>query len=306
MEKFYIGVDLGGTTTKYGIFSHTGELVDKWETVTRVGAEGADILPDVAASIEEKRAQNNGNIMGIGIGIPGPVIEDGTVLKCPNIHWPVFNVKETLFDLTGVANIRVGNDANVAALGEMWKGGGRGYDSIVMVTLGTGVGGGVIQGGKILTGTRGAGGEIGHIKVDPFETEQCGCGGRGCLEQYSSATGIVRMAKKEMKSDSALAQIENMTAKDIFDQAKAGDHYACYLVDKFCRYLGLALANVAHVVDPEAFVIGGGVSKAGDIIINRLQKYYNDNVLFALQDKQFHLAQLGNDAGIYGAVRMIL
>lgn len=306
MEKYYIGADVGGTTVKMGMFSHTGELLEKWEIATRVGKEGEHILPDIAESIEKKRAEKDGNIMGIGMGIPGPVTEDGTVLKCANIHWPVFNVKSELFNLTGVGSIKIGNDANVAALGEMWKGGGRGFDSIVMVTLGTGVGGGVILGGKILTGTKGAGGEIGHMKVERNEKDVCGCGGHGCLEQYASATGIVRMAKKELKSDSALAMLDEITAKDVFDCAKAGDEYALYIVDKFSEYLGTALANIAHVVDPEAFVIGGGVSRAGDIIIKNVEKYYNDNVLFALRDKEFHLAELGNDAGIYGAVRMVL
>ncbi len=306
MEKYYIGADIGGTTVKLGMFSHTGELLEKWEIPTRTENEGENILMDVAASIEQKRAEKNGNIMGIGVGVPGPITDDGTVLKCPNIHWPVFNVREKLVDLTGVGNIKIGNDANVAALGEMWKGGGRGYDSIVMVTLGTGVGGGIILGGKILTGTKGAGGEIGHIKVELEETDTCGCGGKGCLEQYSSATGIVRLAKKEMTEESTLAGIENLTAKDIFDSAKEGDAYAVSVVNKFARYLGVALANIAHVVDPEAFVIGGGVSRAGDIIINKVEEYYNDNVLYALRDKKFHLAELGNDAGIYGAVRMVL
>lgn len=306
MEKFYIGADIGGTTVKMGMFSHTGELMEKWEIRTRVGEDGKDILPDVAASIEEKRAEKDGNIMGIGVGVPGPITEDGTVLKCPNIHWPVFNVRDELATLTGVGNVKIGNDANVAALGEMWKGGGRGFDSIVMVTLGTGVGGGVILGGKILTGAKGAGGEIGHMKVELNETDVCGCGGRGCLEQYSSATGIVRMAKKEMRADSSLAKREKLSARAIFDAAKAGDDYAVYIVDKFAHYLGVALANVASVVDPEAFVIGGGVSRAGEIIINSIEKYYNDSVLFALRDKEFRLAQLGNDAGIYGAVRMVL
>lgn len=306
MEKFYIGADIGGTTVKIGMFSHTGELMEKWEIATRVEDEGKNILPDVAASIEEKRAEKDGNIMGIGVGVPGPITDDGTVLKCPNIHWPVFNVRDTLASLTGVGNVKIGNDANVAALGEMWKGGGRGFDSIVMVTLGTGVGGGVILGGKILTGSKGAGGEIGHMKVELNESDVCGCGGRGCLEQYSSATGIVRMAKKEMREDSRLAGRKNLSAKAVFDAAKEGDEYACYIVDKFAKYLGVALANVAHVVDPEAFVIGGGVSRAGDIIIKNIEKYYNDNVLYALRDKEFRLAQLGNDAGIYGAVRMVL
>lgn len=306
MEKYYIGADVGGTTVKLGMFSRTGELVEKWEIPTRVENEGENILPDVAASIEEKRAEKDGNIMGIGIGIPGPVTDDGIVLKCPNIHWPVFNVRDKVIDLTGVGSVKIGNDANVAALGEMWRGGGRGYDNIVMVTLGTGVGGGVILGGKILTGSMGAGGEIGHMKVNMEETETCGCGGRGCLEQYSSATGIVRMAKKELKRDSCLAVLDEITAKDVFDGAKAGDSYCLYIVDRFAKYLGVALANASSVVDPEAFVIGGGVSKAGDIIIKNIEKYYNDNVLYALRDKKFHLAELGNDAGIYGAVRMVL
>ena len=308
MEKFYIGVDVGGTSIKMGMFSHTGELLEKWEIPTQVDEdEDTDrILPDIAESIEEKRAEKNGNIVGIGLGIPGPVTNDGVVLKCANIHWPVFNVKEKLFDLTGVANIRVGNDANVAALGEMWKGGGRGYDSIVMVTLGTGVGGGVILGGKILTGTKGAAGEIGHLTVEYGEEETCNCGKKGCLEQYASATGIVRMAKKQMSPQSSLAKLEEVTAKDIFDAAKAGDEYALHVVDEFARYLGVALANVAQILDPEAFVIGGGVARAGSIITEKVDKYYDENVMFALRDKQFHLAELGNDAGIYGAVRMVL
>lgn len=308
MEKFYIGVDVGGTSIKMGMFSHTGELLEKWEIPTQVDEdEDTDrILPDIAESIEEKRAEKNGNIVGIGLGIPGPVTNDGVVLKCANIHWPVFNVKEKLFDLTGVANIRVGNDANVAALGEMWKGGGRGYDSIVMVTLGTGVGGGVILGGKILTGTKGAAGEIGHLTVEYGEEETCNCGKKGCLEQYASATGIVRMAKKQMSPKSSLAKLEEVTAKDIFDAAKAGDEYALHVVDEFARYLGVALANVAQILDPEAFVIGGGVARAGSIITEKVDKYYDENVMFALRDKQFHLAELGNDAGIYGAVRMVL
>lgn len=308
MEKFYVGVDVGGTSIKMGMFSHTGELLEKWEIPTRVDEdEQTDrILPDIAVSIEEKRAEKNGNIVGIGLGIPGPVTDDGTVLKCANIHWPVFNVKEKLFDLTGVANIRVGNDANVAALGEMWKGGGRGFDSIVMVTLGTGVGGGVILGGKILTGTKGAAGEIGHMTVEYDEEEICNCGTKGCLEQYASATGIVRLAKKQMVETSTLAKIDNLTAKDVFDEAKAGDAYALQIVDRFARYLGVALGNVAQIIDPEAFVIGGGVARAGSIITESIEKYYNDSVMFALRGKQFNLAELGNDAGIYGAVRMVL
>lgn len=305
MAHYYIGVDVGGTTVKMGIFSDTGELLDKWEITTRLEEQGTRILPDIVDSIEEKRETFPGNIKGIGLGIPGPVTDDGTVLKCANLGWDVFSVSNKLAGLTGVGNVKVGNDANVAALGEMWKGGGRGYDSIVMITLGTGVGGGIIQQGKILTGCKGAGGEIGHTKVNPAETQVCGCGNRGCLEQYASATGIVNMAKKNLPADSCLTGAE-ITAKAVFDGAKAGDAYCLQVVEEFGRYLGLALSNVAHVVDPEAFVLGGGVSAAGQILLDVVEKYYNDYSMFALKNKTFHLAELGNDAGIYGAVRMVL
>ncbi len=306
MATYYVGVDVGGTTVKLGLFSDTGQLLEKWEIPTRTEEEGKYILTDIVDSIEEKRAERGGNIKGIGMGIPGPMTDDGVVLKCANFGWGVFSVKNTLADLTGVGNVKVGNDANVAALGEMWKGSGRGHDSIVMVTLGTGVGGGIIQKGKVLTGSTGAGGEIGHIKVEFNNPVTCGCGNKGCLEQYASATGIVRMAKESLREDSVLAACENITAKDVFDGAKAGDVYCREIVERFGRYLGIALSNVAHVVDPEAFVIGGGVSAAGPIITDVVEKYYNENAMYALKDKEFHLAELGNDAGIYGAVRMVL
>ncbi|WP_026834577.1 ROK family glucokinase [Eubacterium xylanophilum] len=306
MDKYYIGVDIGGTSIKMGLFSHIGELLEKWEIPTNKEDEGSHILTDIAASIEDKRVEKDGNIIGIGIGVPGPVTDDGTVLKCVNINWPVFNVKKKLSDITGIGNIGVGNDASIAALGEVWKGGGRGFDSIVLVTLGTGVGGGIIIGGKMLTGVRGGAGEIGHITVNPHETATCGCGRKGCLEQYSSATGIVRMAKEGMREDSCLSKLDEITAKDVLDGVKAGDRYCDEVFDKFASYLGGALATIAQVVDPEAFVIGGGVSKAGDMLLERIEKYYRESVMPALSDKEFALAQLGNDAGIYGAVRMVL
>lgn len=306
MATYYVGVDVGGTTIKLGLFSDAGELLEKWDIPTSTENDGEGILPDIVDSIEAKRAERGGNIKGIGVGIPGPITDDGVVLKCANFGWGVFNVRNALAGLTGVGNVRVANDANVAALGEMWKGGGRGYDSIVMVTLGTGCGGGIIYNGRVLTGTKGAGGEIGHIKVEKNETETCGCGNRGCLEQYVSAPGIVRMAKRGLREDSCLNGMEEFTAKDVFDGAKAGDAYCLEIVDRFGRYLGTALSNIAHVVDPEAFVIGGGVSAAGGIILDVVEKYYAENAMYALKDTKFCLAELGNDAGIYGAVRMVL
>ena len=215
---------------------------------------------------------------------------------------------DTVRELTGIENVKVGNDANVAALGEMWQGGGKGYNNLVMVTLGTGVGGGVILGGKILTGSNGAGGEIGHIRVNYEEKDVCGCGKTGCLEQYASATGVVRLAKKalEKKEKKTTLVADDLSAKAVFDAAKAGDELAIDIVEEFGFYLGMALAHISQVIDPEVFVIGGGVARAGQIIIDEVSKNYEENVMFALKNKAFKMAELGNDAGIYGSARMVL
>lgn len=306
--KYCFGIDIGGTTVKMGLFQEDGELLDKWEIKTRTENQGEAILPDIAQAVKAKMAEKKlvkEQIIGLGMGLPAPVTEDGIVQNTANLGWGYKEVTRELEELLDGMKVIPGNDANVAALGEMWKGGGRGYDSIVMVTLGTGVGGGVILQGKILTGCKGAGGEIGHMKVNMDETRVCGCGNKGCLEQYASATGIVNMAKENVPEGSYLAD-KKVTAKAVFDGAKEGDAYCMKVVEKFGRYLGVALSNVAHVVDPEAFVIGGGVSAAGQILLDVVEKYYNENSMFALKNKSFHLAELGNDAGIYGAVRMVL
>lgn len=313
MEKYIYGVDLGGTTVKMGLFDSEGKVLEKWEIVTRKENSGELILPDIAASINEKNKEKGitvEDVLGIGIGVPGPITEDGRVLKCANLGWGVFSVADKLRELTGVEMVRVGNDANVAALGEQWRGGGRGFKSIVMVTLGTGVGGGVILDGKILTGSNGAAGEIGHITVNSAETRlTCGCGKKGCLETYSSATGLMRMAAEKLKESdrpSTLRQCEQVSGREIFREYEAGDAIATEAVEEFARYLGLGLSHVAAVVDPEAFVIGGGISKNGPAVTDVIKKEYEKNVMFALQNKEFRLAELGNDAGIYGAVRMVL
>lgn len=308
--KYIFGIDIGGTTVKCGLFQENGELTDKWEVPTDRTNNGANILPDVAASIlqkaDEKRIAKE-DILGIGMGVPGPVLSDGTVLRCANLGWDIVNAKSIMEGLTGV-RVCVGNDANVAALGEAKNGGGRGFNSILMVTLGTGVGGGLIIDGKIICGSNGAAAEIGHIIVNGEESDTCGCGGHGHLEQYASATGIVRMAKKRLAVEniaSSLRSFEKLTAKDIFDEAKKGDQLATQLVDKLGSYLALALTHVAATADPEAFVIGGGVSRAGAILLDAIERHYNDNIMKALQGKKFLLAELGNDAGIYGAAGMV-
>mgnify|MGYP003286378947 FL=1 len=311
MEKRCFGVDIGGTTVKMGLFTVDGKVTDKWEIPTRKEENGKYILEDIAKSVKERMQRDTltlEDIAGLGIGVPGPVKEDGTVLKCANLGWGVFNVADTIRELTGIENVKVGNDANVAALGEMWQGGGKGYNNLVMVTLGTGVGGGVILGGKILTGSNGAGGEIGHIRVNYEEKDVCGCGKTGCLEQYASATGVVRLAKKalEKKEKKTTLVADDLSAKAVFDAAKAGDELAIDIVEEFGFYLGMALAHISQVIDPEVFVIGGGVARAGQIIIDEVSKNYEENVMFALKNKAFKMAELGNDAGIYGSARMVL
>ena len=311
MDKKVFGVDIGGTTIKMGMFSSDGELVDKWEIPTRTEDNGSNILPDIAASITRKREElsvSKDEVAGIGISVPGPVDDNGIVHKCVNLGWGVFDINEEMKKYTGVP-VFAGNDANAAALGEVWKGGGKGYKNAVVVTLGTGVGGGIIVNGKILSGSSGAGGEIGHILVNHNETEKCGCGNKGCLEQYASATGIAKIAKKKLKEDdrpSVMRNARSINGKVVFDAVKAGDELAIEVAEEFGRVLGIGLSIVADVVNPEIFVIGGGVSRAGQIVIDYIEKNYNEYVFHASRGTKFALATLGNDAGIYGSAKMVL
>ena len=308
--KCCFGVDIGGTTVKMGLFEESGAIIDKWEITTDTSDEGKAILPNIAASIEKKLGEHEldkEDILGIGAGVPAPVTADGVVNGSANLGWNYKEVKKELEELTGL-RAEIGNDANVAALGEMWKGGGAGEKNMIMVTLGTGVGGGVIIDGKMLVGQNGAGGEIGHLCVNYEETDKCGCGNRGCLEQYASATGIVRLAKKKLGQDlrPTCLNKEDVTAKDVFDAVKEGDEIAKEIATEFGTYLGHALANLAAVTDPAVFVIGGGVSKAGEVLISYIQKPYMERAFFANQNVRFTLATLGNDAGICGAAKLVI
>lgn len=312
MKKYCFGIDVGGTTVKMGLFTTEGELLDKWEIPTRKEDGGAYILNDVAASVEAKLAEKNiakDDVAGAGIGVPGPTLDTGYVSICVNLGWKDKNPANELSELLSIP-VKAGNDANVAALGEMWKGGGEGYLDVVLLTLGTGVGGGIIINGEIAPSHRGVGGELGHITVNPDEEATCNCGNHGCLEQYASATGVVRIAKKLLaasKEESSLRTLETVTAKDVFDAAKAGDHLAVEAVETLGKYLGLVVANVALTVDPDVFVIGGGVSKAGQVLIDVITKYYHKFAKIIGDNKaKVVLAKLGNDAGIYGAARMVL
>ena len=310
MKKYGFGVDVGGTTVKIGFFETTGKLIDKWEIKTNTKNEGASILPDITKAIEDKIASENiskDDIQGIGVGVPGPVTSTGVVNRCVNLGWGVFNIEEELSKLTGL-KVKAGNDANVAALGEMWQGAAKGSRDVIMVTLGTGVGGGVIVDGNIISGANGAGGEIGHINVDKDEIEPCNCGKCGCLEQYASATGIVRMATRRLNASDEETTLrgKELSAKLIFDEAKEGDKVSEELVEKLGEILGSTLANIACVSNPEVIVIGGGVSKAGTILTDVIQKNYKKNCFHACENAKFVIAGLGNDAGMYGCMQMIL
>ena len=310
MAKTVFGVDLGGTTVKLGYFDMDGNVLDKWEIPTRKEDSGSLILPDIAKTILDKMAEKGltkEEVAGVGIGVPGPVNDEGVIFMAANLGWGIMNINEELSALTGLP-VKAGNDANVAALGEMWKGGGQGHKNLVAVTLGTGVGGGIIVNGQLLAGATGAGGEIGHIHVEDAETEVCGCGNKGCLEQYTSATGVVRLANRALKAsdrDSVLRTGE-VSAKTVFDAVKAGDALAIEIAEKFGEYLGKGLAAIAGVVNPEIFVIGGGVSKAGPVLLDYIKKYYTPYVFHGSRNALFALATLGNDAGIYGAAKLIL
>ena len=309
--KYGFGVDLGGTTVKIAYFDENGTLLSKWEIPTVTENGGSQILPDIAQAIGgylKEHAIPREDILGIGIGVPGPVNSHGVVNKCINLGWGVFNIAETLSALTGFP-VKAGNDANVAALGEFWKGGGQGCENMVFVTLGTGVGGGIVVEGNLLHGAHGSGAEIGHLVLERDEVEQCNCGKRGCVEQYCSATGIVRLAKRYLAShqeDSTLRALENVTCKDVFDAGKADDSAAKAILAQFYRYMGEFLGNVCSTIDPDVVVIGGGVSKAGQVLLDGIEPFFHQYVFHAASGAKFALASLGNDAGAYGAFKLAL
>ena len=311
MSTYAFGIDIGGTTVKVGLFESTGHLEKSWEIPTRKDLGGSLILRDIAESVAHEcrsRRLATDHISGVGFGVPGPVLDEHIVNKCVNLGWGVLDVAAEFEKITGISNIKAGNDANVAALGELWQGGGKGYKNMVMVTLGTGVGGGVILNGKIVSGAFGAAGEIGHFRVNKEETSACGCGKKGHLEQYASATGIVRKAQEllnETDRPSALREKPYLSAKDVFDAAKNGDELSLEIVDFVGEMLGTALSYISCVVDPDVFVIGG-VSKAGKILIDTISEHFIRYAFHASTGAKFELAQLGNDAGMYGAVKMVL
>ena len=309
--KYGFGVDLGGTTVKIAYFDQEGTLLSKWEIPTVTANGGEQILPDIAASIKNymtEKAIAPDSVIGIGIGVPGPVSSKGVVNKCVNLGWGVFNIEKTLSDLTGFP-VKAGNDANVAAMGEYWKGGGRGYDNLVMATLGTGVGGGIVVDGRLVYGKNGCGGEIGHLVLKKDESIPCGCGKKGCVEQYCSATGVVRTAKEYLAADSrpsCLREKDALTCKDIFDASAAGDAVAADILEVVYDNLAEFISDLCSVLDPEVVVLGGGVSKAGDVLLSGIARHFPKYMFHAIGSVKLTLAALGNDAGAYGAFKLAL
>ena len=318
MANKIIGIDLGGTSIKFGILTLEGEVQDKWAIPTNILSDGKHIVPDIIESINHRLNLYNldkSDFIGIGMGTPGTVdIEAATVRGAFNLNWAdVQEVGAPISEGVGLPFI-LDNDANVAALGERWVGAGENQPDVVFITLGTGVGGGIVADGNLIHGVVGAAGEIGHIVVEPHNGFACTCGNHGCLETVTSATGVVRLARKfaeEYEGSSQIkASIDNgdeVTSKDIFIAAEAGDAFALSVVDKFAYYLGFACANLGSTLNPAAIVIGGGVSAAGEFLRSIVETYFQKYSFSTVRDStKIKLAELGNDAGIIGAASLAL
>lgn len=291
------GVDVGGTDIKFGLLDSDGNLLRRWRISTDTRNQGAHILPQIAQWIRQQDIPLR-QLSGVGLGVPGPVGPDGTVNRCVNLGWGVTRPAEALSELLDGIPVRVANDANAAALGECWQGAGDGVDSLLLVTLGTGVGGGLVLNGNVWTGAHGSAGEIGHMTVHPDETRPCTCGKRGCLEQYVSASGITRLAQA--------AGLAVESAKEVSGLAAEGNELAQAVLEKAGRLLGLALSNAACLMDVDCILLGGGVAAAGEWLLAPVRDAFSANVFHAAADTRLGLARLGNDAGLYGAARLVL
>jgi len=312
-----MGIDLGGTTVKFAILTMNGEIQQKWSIQTNILDEGTHIVPDIVDSINHHLhlyGMKANDFIGIGMGTPGSVDrQQGTVVGAYNLNWKTSQpVKEQIEKGTGIA-FTLDNDANVAALGERWQGAGDNESDVVFITLGTGVGGGIVMEDDLLHGIAGCAGEIGHITVDPDGFE-CTCGKKGCLETIASATGIVRVARQlseEYAGPSVLKQRldngEELTSKDVFELAEEEDQFALMVVDHICFYLGLACGNIGNLLNPSTLILGGGVSAAGEFLRSKVANYFKQFTFPQVTEStKIKLAQLGNDAGIIGAASLAL
>lgn len=313
MRQIVIGVDVGGTTVKFGCFTTDADMIAKWSIPTRQVDDPTVLLSDISNSITEHltvAGDSAEQLLGVGFTVPGPVTADGYVERCVNLKgWNDFYPAERLSEMLGGVNTKIINDANAAALGEVWKGSGKAYKDAFFITLGTGVGGAAICDGKILVGHHGLVAEIGHIQVREDEQDKCSCGGKGHLDQIASASGIVKEAKRALAAEdihSALRSIPNFTSKDVFDCAHSGDEIAQKAVDTATKYLGKAIATACMLLDPEVIIIGGGVSAAGQYLVDKVDHYYREYETLSEHRAAILIAALGGDAGIYGAAKYLL
>ncbi|HFR3650917.1 TPA: ROK family glucokinase [Streptococcus suis] len=318
MSKKIIGIDLGGTSVKLAILTTEGEIQEKWSIKTNILDDGSHIVPDIIESIQhrfETHGLTKDDFLGIGMGSPGVVdSEAGTVIGAYNLNWKTLQLVKDQFESALGLPFFIDNDANVAALGEQWVGAGNNNPNVVFMTLGTGVGGGVIAAGNLIRGVKGAGGELGHITVDFDKPFACTCGKKGCLETVASATGIVNLSRRyadQYAGDAKLKQMiddgQDVTAKDVFDLAKEGDDLALIVYRHFSEYLGVACANIAAVLNPAYIVLGGGVSAAGEFLLDGVRKVFAENSFPQIKEStQIVLATRGNDAGVLGAASLVL
>ncbi|GCF92719.1 glucokinase [Enterococcus florum] len=301
MIKQMIGIDIGGTAIKLALIDVYGEIHKKWQIPTNISDNGRKIPTDIISSIQHTildQKHQESEIIGVGIGVPGPISPDGqTVVRAVNLGWEDMPLKSAIEKELDIPVVLL-NDANAAALGEMWKGAARGKASLVFITLGTGVGGGIIIDGKVINGVHSSGGEIGHIPVYSEEKRVCGCGNINCLETFASANGFVKTMKMLLPDKTT-----KFTAVDIFDWAKADDSKAKEALAITVTYLGKAIAGIMNTVDAEEVVIGGGLSGAGTALLKPLKEQIDRSIFPAIRGNyKLSRAQLGNDAGIYGAV----
>ncbi|MGO2082493.1 ROK family glucokinase [Vagococcus sp.] len=317
MNKKLIGIDLGGTTAKFAILTEDGEIQQKWSIQTNINDDGKKIVPDIIESIKHRLSlyeMTSDEFIGIGMGTPGTVDrEAGTVIGAYNLNWSTLQeIKKPIEEALNIPFI-LDNDANVAALGERWKGAGENAADVIFMTLGTGVGGGIIANSQLVHGVAGAAGEIGHMTIEPGGFE-CTCGKKGCLETVASATGVVKLARmmsEEYSGESTLKEMiddgQVVTSKDVFDLAKGNDSFALLVVDKVCYYLGYACGDLGNILNPNHIVIGGGVSAAGDFLLEQVQKHFKEFAFPQVyQSTKIKLAQLGNEAGVIGAASLAL
>ncbi len=303
--NYIMGIDVGGTTVKIGQFSEDLTLLSKWEIHTDKKNQGLNIIEDIIASIKDHVPLEE--IIGYGFGVPGPV-KDGVVIECVNIGWPNdYHLASITKTLTDNDHIYVENDANVATLGELSKGAAKNYHSAVMLTLGTGIGGGIVIDDQVVGGADGAAGEFGHIQIERTDGFPCNCGNTGCLETVASASGIKRLYQqnKIMNPFQTKNHLEDPSAKKIMNLAKEGDELASYTIDQVASYLAYASHIISLSVNPEVIIFGGGVSKAGTFLLDKVEALFGHYPFKATKQTKFLLATLGNDAGMVGAAGLV-